>query len=225
MLHAGILKTMPLMVAGNIPVNENVIGTHHQQNAANRCTYSIKASHLAGVKKADLTAGTNSVFLPYYQNEIASIIVPQAGPDFFFTDNMSGCALFIDKLPGGDLVVYHANSQVGSDQATMESHSPSYQAGAAVGALGNLYFSAQTAYAGAMPQKALYKKEYLQHADTAMLMRGMTHEIDDITGKNFLGGTTICGFRSGTSWSFYYQNWMQVRGNVQVVYSTQFYQS
>jgi hypothetical protein len=223
MLNPGKLKTDPIKIGSTINPPETKTGRHHIQNPANRCSFVLKPSEFPGVKKAEIVVGVNSIYLPYYPREIASIRLPTNGPTFFFTDNMSGCAFFIDRFQNGDLVVYHANSLEGSDKVTMEAHVPSYQSRKAVGELGSLYFAARSSYPGAVPDKALYKTEYLKIVDVAMRIRHATKEIDDTTGKHYLGATTIIGFRNGAKWDFWFQNWMQVRGKVQVVYHKKFY--
>ncbi len=54
-------------------------------------------------------AGRRAYYLPYHRNKITRITLgPQA--DYFFTDNLSGCAIFIDESTPGAPVVCHANA-------------------------------------------------------------------------------------------------------------------
>jgi hypothetical protein len=43
-------------------------------------------------------------------------------------------------------------------------------------------------------------------------------------GKDFLGGTTIAGWRTGANWEFWFQNWGSIQGSPPgLLYVKQFY--
>lgn len=188
---------------------------HHRVRKNNYFGTNVIAGNIVGTRLIKIVAGTDTVFLPYYQSKIASVRLPSAGPDFFITDNMSGCALFIGKGPGGDLVVFHANSQQGSDQATMDAHAPSFQSRAALREIDTQMQTAKPHHSTLQIVCSLTKPTYLANVDQLAS-----------TGANFLGGTTIAGWRTGTLWEFWYQNWGQVGGSggVRLLKARKFYQ-
>src|SRR4051794_2823623 len=77
---------------------------------------------LVGARKITFgAAGAHNlaVYLPYRDNNISSAIIP-ANASRFFTDTLSGCSVFIDRLPAGGLVAYHANIQGGAAAPTQQ---------------------------------------------------------------------------------------------------------
>ena len=60
-----------------------------------------------------VAGGVKAAYLPFVGSMIASVIIPgdpASNVNFFYTDNLSGCSIFIDRIVGtNDLVVYHAN--------------------------------------------------------------------------------------------------------------------
>lgn len=71
-----------------------------------------------------LNPAGDTIFLPYGQGEVHSVYLPMApllaaGVIGFTTAGLSGCRLYIDKVPGtNDLVIYHANEiNIGSSVA------------------------------------------------------------------------------------------------------------
>ena len=176
---------------------------HHRSRKNNYYTHLVTNSQYPGLKKITVsTGGTDTVYLPYYQRQISSVHLPTAGPTFFVTDNMSGCAFFVARYTDGSLVVFHGNSQSGSDEATMGPAAVNHQTVAATNELTTLFNNARPHHPGAVLVRTLMKTEYLGAVAT-------THA----TGSQFLGGTTIAGWRSGTAWEFWYQNWGSVRGS------------
>lgn len=197
---------------------EQTYGTndqHHRVRKNHHYGTNVVGGNIVGTRLIKIVAGTDTVFLPYYQDKIASVRLPTAGPDFFITDNMSGCALFIGAGPHGDLVVFHANSQTGSDQKTMDENVPSFQSRKALKEIDDQMKFAVPHHSTLRLVCSLTKPTYLANVDQ---LTG--------TGKDFLGGTTIAGWRTGTTWEFWYQNWGQVGGSggVRLLKARKFYE-
>ena len=164
---------------------------HHRVRKNHHYGTNVVGGNIVGTRLIKIVAGTDTVFLPYYQDKIASVRLPTAGPDFFITDNMSGCALFIGAGPHGDLVVFHANSQTGSDQKTMDENAPSFQSRKALKEIDDQMKFAVPHHSTLRLVCSLTKPTYLANVDQ---LTG--------TGKDFLGGTTIAGWRTGTTFLF-----------------------
>jgi hypothetical protein len=70
-----------------------------------------------GGPKVPFVAGGASrvIYLPFVQKMICSAIVPGnpvSGVNRFYTDNLSGCSIFIDRVNGtNDIVVCHGNRE------------------------------------------------------------------------------------------------------------------
>ena len=89
----------------------------------------------------------------------------EANVAHFFTDSLSGCAIFIDELPNGDLVVYHGNAAGLSPTAAETRANPAYEKAGAVAVMSSYHKQAQTAaYGTATPQVALFKSQYNKSA-------------------------------------------------------------
>ncbi|WP_144186149.1 hypothetical protein [Elioraea rosea] len=206
-------------LANGVQVSEQLYGTNNEHHfVKNGSTFRshVVASPYPGLRRIEIIAGNDTVFLPYYQDQIASVRLTNAGPDFFITANMSGCALFIGReSPTNHLVVFHANSQIGSDKATMDAHAPSHQSMQALGAIDTLVATAKPNFPAMRLVCSLTKPTYLANVDQ------LTN-----SGGNFLGGTTIAGWRTGTTWEFWYQNWGQVNGTggVRLLKARKFYE-
>lgn len=185
---------------------ERLYGTHqehHRVRYGQNSGHVVVASNVPNLRQIDITAGADTVYLPYYQTRIASVRLPNAGPDFFVTDNMSGCAFFLGRTAHGNLVAFHANSQLGSSQAEMTGRAPSFQKREATVEIDTLLRLALNYYPGMTMQAVLKKSTYLRN-------------VDALTGNadNFYGGTTVAGFRGGGGWEFWVQNWGTVSGSV-----------
>jgi hypothetical protein len=184
----------PEVTYGNTP--------HHRLRKTNYYGHTAGNSNFPGLMQINITAGTDTIYLPYYQSQVSSVRLPTNGPSFFVTDNMSGCAFYIAKGNANDLVVFHANSQLGSDQATMVANPPSFQSRHAANELDTLVKNALPNHSGGLRvvyvlSKAVYLANIVALASN---------------GSEFLGGTTIAGWRTGTNWEFWFQNWGTVRG-------------
>jgi hypothetical protein len=198
--------------SNNQPVSEHVVGTHHLLNN-NYYSHQDAVSGYAGLRDIKIIPGNDTVYLPYYQSQVASIRLPTTAPAFFVTANLAGCAVYIGQAAPSQLVVFHANSQKGSDQATMSVHPPSYQHPDAIKELDGLIESAKVSYPGIKIIAVLSKATYLSNVDALAKY-----------GSDFLGGTTVAGWRTGQNWEFWYQNWGHVPGQpTRLLYARKFF--
>ena len=158
----------------------------------------------------------DAYYLHFFNNKITSVRLPwpaPAGVQFFYTDNMSGCKFYVDRIGGSDqdIVVYHANTtQHGPAAGT----NADVQDIAAVGVLDGLHNTAIADYAPAVPVNAasLQKSQYFGAAGREERRK----QTQGRTKVEFIGGCTIMGFPGAASWEFYYQTW----GDVKYVRST-----
>lgn len=203
MLTEAQFQSVALMVTREpgLAVKEDVTGNHHKSHAGNTFGHDVGRSQFEGVSAIKIKAGTDAVYLPYYQDKIASVVLPDTGPSVFVTDNMSGCCLYIDQQANGQLVVFHANSQLGSSEAVMAGKPPSYQTESAAKALDALVQAARNDYANLKSVGILSKSRYLSNVDRMAA-----------TAADFVGGTTIVAFRQGANWEFWYQNFGSIKG-------------
>jgi hypothetical protein len=155
-----------------------------------------------------------AVYLPFNGNNIASAIVP-AGVDHFFTDNLSGCGIFIDLMPGGNLAVYHANSMSLTPNMAAILANPAIAKADSIAFMGAMNNMAQqhnaamadraVGLAGAIvPQAHLHRTTYMQCIDDEVARKeaqGRT-EVDHLAA-----GTNVVGFRVGGLWEFWWQTW------------------
>lgn len=188
---------------------------HSKQDFDQAFGTNIGKSQFPGILKMEIVPGTDTVWLPYTQDGIDSVRLPStAGPSFFVTANLSGCAVYIGINDLNRYVVFHANSQSGSSQAEMAHQKPSYQSDKAVKELDNFCKVAQTAHHNNCKiVGVLSKARYL--ACVNKLAK---------TGDDFLGGTTVAGWRTGGNWEFWYQVWGSVnKGAVGLIHVEQFY--
>lgn len=163
-------------------------------------------NHPAGGKRINFIPSTghqNCYYLPYRDNNITSIRIGTGG-NRFFTDNLSGCSIFIDRISNSDLILYHANRQ-GADYkpSAAQASDVTFEREVAIAVKKQMHSDARTAaYAGATPSGSLFKKSYNAGARNF-------NNISKWSGSNerFGGGTTVVGFRSGTGWEFWYQTW------------------
>ena len=159
-------------------------------------------SQYVGVRNLNIGVGNDTIYLPYYMGKIASVkLSVGAGPNFFVTDNMSGCAFYIGRNPAGDLYAFHANSQQGSSQAVMQSERPSFQGPVAANELDGQVTYARRHHGPMTIVGGISKSAYLSPVD-AVAARG----------DQFTGGTTIAGWCNGGQWEFWFQNWGAVGG-------------
>ncbi|MDE2333454.1 MAG: hypothetical protein KGK10_02830 [Rhodospirillales bacterium] len=188
---------------GNPP--EQTYGTtdpHHRVHKTYYFGSVVKPAQFPGLQKLEIIGGNDTVYLPYYQSQVASIRLEANCPGFFVTDNLSGCGFYIGQRTDGELVVFHANSQKGSAKAVMAGRPPSFQTEAAAAELDQLVQDAIKHHSGSVRiVGGVSKSSYLSGIDRLAA-----------TGDDFLGGTTVAGWRNGGSWEFWYQNWGSVKG-------------
>jgi hypothetical protein len=197
---------------------ESVVNTHHKQLGFQ--TFGSGQGTLAypNVYNMTLNAGTDTVFLPYYQDQAASVRLPAKGPRFFVTSNLSGCAIYICVNNNNRLVVIHSNSQTGSTKIVGNANRPSYQTQQAAVELDMYATLARNNHHNAPRTVAvLTKATYLSAVDRLAS-----------NGGEFLGGTTVAGWRvpHTNNWSFWYQVWGSVKGGgVQLITRKEFYRN
>jgi hypothetical protein len=174
------------------------------------------------------SAAGDTYFLPFRADHISSIRLPAAPPggvDFFYTDNLSGCKIFVDTIAGSqDIMVYHANT-------TQHSIGPlayaDNQTALADTELDNLHTRAQAdlgalvlnlAGSVRMPQYFLaagVEERRKRHqgrtatAHDATPINTPTGAVSRVRPK-FYGGCTVVGFRNGVKWDLYFQSWGEV---------------
>jgi hypothetical protein len=147
----------------------------------------------------------NAAVLPFLPNNISSVVVPRKSVDYFFTDGLSGCAIFIDVLPNEDLVLYHANAAEFSPTPEETRDDPAFETKKAVATMKDYHEKARkAAYKDAKPAVALFKSQY-NSAGKAFLERA--RKALKRTDAEFWGGTNVMGFRVGSGWEFYYQTY------------------
>jgi hypothetical protein len=206
MLDKNTLYTTPLfLIAGDAAgARQSGIGTdEHKVYFTRSCGHTVTTTQAyPNVYKLEVGAGTDTIYLPFFNEKISSIEVPTTGPSVFLTDNLSGCAVIVARHGNGNLVVFHANTTEGSDEKTMKSHKPSYQSPKALSILENLKRTAMGRYTGLTLLGALYKSQYNAGVDA------MTKK-----ASGFQGGTLAAGFRTGTTWKFYFQTFGSVGGS------------
>lgn len=176
--------------------------SHYRMTANETCGHTVGNSQYGPtVKELTITAGADTIYLPYWQNCISSVVLPTTGPSFFVTDNMSGCCLYLGTTNGGDLVAFHANSQTGSSESEMTGKPASFQSMDALRELDTLASTAKATVGVNRIVGGCGKAHYMQKV-------GKTTKAD-----NWLGGTTIVGFRAGTNWEFWFQTWGSANGS------------
>jgi hypothetical protein len=199
---------------------ETVVPQHHKQLFNQTFGSSEGAVHYPPCVY-DLVldpAGVDTVFLPYYQDQAASVRLPRNGPNFFVTSNLSGCAIYICLNNQNRLVIIHSNSQTGSTKAIGDANRPSYQTPQAATELDQYATLARTNHGGVPRTVALLTKAtYLGAVDRLAA-----------NGGQFVGGTTVAGWRQPLTynWTFYYQVWRSVNGaTTQLITCREFYRN
>lgn len=157
---------------------------------------------------------SQAVYLPFLANNIASAVLPQNGVSCFFTDALSGCAIFIDRTPGGQLVVYHANAMdhcpnraaVLADPTVLRADSIGFAG--AMGHMAHLHITAlgdrAVGLPGLAPVAHLQRTTYMQCVDDEVarkIRQGRTQVA--LAGT----GTNVMGFLVNGAWQFWWQTW------------------
>jgi len=158
----------------------------------------------------DVGSTENILYLPYHENCITSLVIPtnlDKSVSYFITDALSGCNFFIDELPNGDLVCYHANAKQFSPQEKVVRANPAATSDLAEGTMDGLHTNAvRSQFPEATPLRRLQASEYYAKPQAEVELQ-RKHR----TGVEFFGGTTLMGFRvpDGT-WEFWFQTYGRI---------------
>jgi hypothetical protein len=162
----------------------------------------------------------NCYYLPFIANNITSVKIGTAAHTFF-TDNLSGCSIFIDRAPDGDLVVHHANRQGMAYTGTAEQRlDAKFERQVAVAVKHVQHDGAvRQRYPGAVNLTSLFKARYMVNAARAE----NTARFAGVATNMY--GTTVVGFHRAGAWLFWYQTWMTPDAGLtyQVLQAEQFY--
>lgn len=184
-------------------------------------TYQARGAHghtggdIAGFRPPAAGSPGQAVYLPFLQNNIASAAPPLAGVDCFFTDELSGCAIFIDRVVAtGQVVAYHANAMGHCPKSAAIMANPQIVKSDSIhyaGAMNNMVRQHQAAMGDRAGGLGPMRAEAHLHRTT--YMRCVDEEIDRLeaagnTGVDVLGtGTNVMGFLVAGTWEFWYQTW------------------
>lgn len=161
----------------------------------------------------------DAICLPYFDDEITSIRLPCPAPAtvvLFFTDNMSGCKFYVDRITGSnDLIVYHANTHQHTAGPIADADFQQPQANTV---LDTLHTAAQGDYAGLVLNNVAACAMPIYFASAGQAERRKRAQGRLNSGQNpapgagpkFMGGTTIVGFPVGNTWQFWFQTWGDV---------------
>ena len=177
------------------------------------------------------TGAGDAVFLPFFANNICSAVVPISAAthvDYFFTAELSGCSVFIDRVtavpgarPGtpplvavGDLIVYHGNalSRCADAAAVRANPAASAQVPARNHMRNTLYPNAVADYNAPAPGGAglTVQRVGLRERNVYLLTVEAEMAVRRGAGRRDVGytcGTNVMGFRTGPAWQFWYQTW------------------
>jgi hypothetical protein len=174
------------------------------------------------------SAAGDTYFLPFRADHISSIRLPAAPPggvDFFYTDNLSGCKIFVDTIGGSqDIIVYHANTTqhtigplaYADNQTVLADTELNNLHTRARGDLGGLVFN--LAGTVTMPQYFL-AAGVEERRKNQQGRKATAHDATPINTPagpvsrarpKFYGGCTVVGFRNGVKWDLYFQTWGEI---------------
>ena len=192
------------------------------------CAHNMIADTQTGGLKGDFAAGNSTVFLPFKANIIASAVLDgAAGARYFFTAELSGCSIFVDKDPAtGRVIVYHANGRdrCANAQQIQDNWQVEWVPTPHTNYMDPLYNLAHASY------QATYRALTLQGTLTkAQYGKVVRQEIARKAGQgrsrpNMLWGTNVFGVRNGAVWSFYYQTFGGLEEYDRPVYSSKRWQ-
>jgi len=165
----------------------------------------------------DKSALRNAVYLPYKDHNSTSVrlsIDRYPAIRYFFTDNLSGCAVFIDKRDGGHFFAYHVNTHLHSGEESKRMV-PSWQHTEATHRLNAMHTISsrdQRLHLNRRTRYACTKDIYLGGADDLKKKGkkfGWLGHKTQILKKDLIAGTCVIGVRvrGGNDWTFYYQTW------------------
>jgi hypothetical protein len=162
------------------------------------------------------SASGDTVYLSYFTDEISSVRLPFPAPPgvtTFLTDNLSGCKVYVDKVQGtNDVIVYHANARAFSPPGKASGTHPSLEPAQAAQTLDQLHTRAQADYAAApynltvQAGNSISKPAYNLKAN----MEVVEKLTQGATNAEFLGGTLVVGFATGSGWKFHFQTYGDV---------------
>lgn len=200
-----------------------------------RVTY-VDAPHAMNASMRTISANGpvgagDTLYLPFFNDKITSIRLdwpPPVGVNFFFTDNLSGCKVFVDSVPGtNDIIVYHANTTQFSAGSLGYAN---FQTPNALGELDGLHnrvlaneyhaLNLVAAASVAMPryfqapaQEEQRKNNQGRHAtafDATPRLQPGGAVPQSRTRPMFMGGCTVLGLPGAGKWDLYFQTWGQV---------------
>jgi hypothetical protein len=184
------------------------VGAHYRLPAGIKFSVQLTADTQTGGKLALFRPRGNNqqaIYLPYSDNYICSCILPPTGVDYFFTDNLSGCAVYVDQVQGSDdLVVYHANARATQSAAGDI---------AATLLMDQMHTAAMGDYAGWLGKAliaggSIKKAQYFGQARADYIQRKTNQNRANI--QTLGEGTNVMGFRHNNRWEFWYQTWALV---------------
>jgi hypothetical protein len=192
-------------------------------NINNLTSFQFGDSKIVGARKvSDGTTANNSIYLPYGKDKIYSVRLSTntfAGLRYFFTANLSGCAIFLDRRPNGRLYAYHANTHIHSGAEEVKRRVPTWQHPEAIHRLRTMHRLAAQDHPNHNTRVnvgELFKATYLNGAADIRKIGKILRRQVPIKNKDWLGGTFVVGIRGLLDqWTFHYQSWgRSTRANV-----------
>jgi len=215
-------KSVIATLQKNAPAQGGFAGFQFEQvhlrcNNQNLTSFRFGGDRFPGVTKVEdgpPTAAKNAMYLPYGADKIYSVRLSTntfPGLRYFFTANLSGCAMFVDRRPGGRLFVYHANTQVHSGEDEVRRRVPNWQHPEAIHRLRTMHRIAaqdQRMHHTRVNVGELFKSTYLNGTTNIFKVGKILKKQVAIKSKDWLGGTFVVGIRGhADQWTFYYQAW------------------
>jgi hypothetical protein len=200
-----------------------------------RITYA-EAAHamnpaMRTIAGAGPVGGGDTLYLPFFNDKISSIRLtwpPPGGVAFFFTDNLSGCKVFVDDVPGtNDIIVYHANTTNHSAGSLGYADFQPPNAGVVLDGLHTRAMNNEYAALHLAPNTSVAMPRYFrapadEERRKAQQSRGATAfdatprvqpgggAAQARTRPMFMGGVTVLGLPGGGKWDLYFQTWGDV---------------
>ncbi|HEY4303474.1 MAG TPA: hypothetical protein VGM82_03345 [Gemmatimonadaceae bacterium] len=201
--------------------NNSRINFLEQANAGN--------ANLRTIAGTTAFANGDTMYLPFTNDHITSIRLPvpaPAGVQFFMTDNLSGCKIFVDTIAGSnDIIVYHANTTANTSGPLAWAD---FQQPAAGNTLDGYHAAARGDYPAlvlnnggsvAMPRYFQTpgleerRKDGQGRGATALERQPRNFGGNQVTRTRpaFAGGCFVCGFPVAGGWQIYFQTWGSVQ--------------
>lgn len=206
-----------------VPMDWNQSSNYHNKHLVavrNRLSYTISPSMKAiGAQTIDFCdpqGHHECAYLPFRDNSIASIAFDNS-VNRFFTDNLSGCTIFIDARVG-QIIVYHANVQDGVFKPTKEqAENPIFERPISQAVKMQYHANAKKQYPETVPVCTLDKRRYNSRNATFARFASLGSRRNGPGREVQSWGTTVAGFRTAMGWEFWYQTWSVVGGAAAVV--------